>query len=723
MTMAQSFRLHKDYSQLSGGVQRRPAAPLGVPALVAHMAFWQPGEGWTKDSGEPVSWDESVDRYVHRLYVRMQRYSEHTENMYIDQSPNIVKKGDKNEFLMLFRSAVDLGTQSLDRICGEACLEKKFDGRGLARLDEKLLEAGYKSVSFKVRWHGIYTIISIEKRHEFVTLTVFMDISVIPIPGGTELFGKVSENFQIFSHKCSDYFLEINEKLGRAGVNKELTDGCRKDLRQYFRYFYEDIWGDFFQEVILSQEQLCTAEVRLDKHDKEIRLDLNDESVGKAAEDLGDVFADFRAMVIGPNNLGDEPSVQKKLLGALIPMKRGAANASELFREAGWRQRECPRVAPHERFSNDDARKMAQSLWPFITADRHDSLPKREFVVSRYLDGRVIYMSALGAQPSPYFGGADQRQDDQVPLYYLLYAKPYSEWQLGRLVNHLNQMGTLRLAAIQDLRKLRGISKDLRKLEIPRGGLEDSFSRARSSAYLRKWERAIFRSLNDMTRWEQKYQENQKRADGRALVNPGSIIFRIERARYYIKQFDEGMQFLRIRRVEGYQPYGAFMKRHIGTTFDFIDRLGVRLERTERRVNDQSTALLSRMLVELQRDADILVWVILAPYYLHAIAGHILGNRGETLHKLGISHPAFGAKLHELAGILPLSGDWFDVALQLVILACCWFYVFSKKYDILGRIFEGGRFLIRWLGSLRRPPVVAVAMDTVTPSQEPDFSK
>ena len=58
------------------------------------------------------------------------------------------------------------------------------------------------------------------------------------------------------------------------------------------------------------------------------------------------------------------------------------------------------------------------------------------------------------------------------------------------------------------------------------------------------------------------------------------LAYRIERSRYYVSRFAKNVEFLRIRRLEGNQPYQQFVEKRLGAEFDFIHRLGLRFERT-----------------------------------------------------------------------------------------------------------------------------------------------
>src|SRR5262249_334495 len=65
----------------------------------------------------------------------------------------------------------------------------------------------------------------------------------------------------------------------------------------------------------------------------------------------------------------------------------------------------------------------------------------------------------------------------------------------------------------------------------------------------------------------------------------GGLSYRIERSRYYVTQFRDGISGLRIRRIESFQPYDVFVERRLAATFDFIDRLGKRHERLENHIS------------------------------------------------------------------------------------------------------------------------------------------
>jgi hypothetical protein len=59
------------------------------------------------------------------------------------------------------------------------------------------------------------------------------------------------------------------------------------------------------------------------------------------------------------------------------------------------------------------------------------------------LDGQVLYASALGPQP-PQEAGITK---ELFPMFSIVYSDTLNSWQIGELCDHMNRIGTVRLAA------------------------------------------------------------------------------------------------------------------------------------------------------------------------------------------------------------------------------------------------------------------------------------
>jgi uncharacterized membrane-anchored protein len=85
------------------------------------------------------------------------------------------------------------------------------------------------------------------------------------------------------------------------------------------------------------------------------------------------------------------------------------------------------------------------------------------------------------------------------------------------------------------------------------------------------------------------------------------ILYRIERSRYYVEQFRQSLNVLRLLRIEGYQRYDQFVERRLGPVFDYIDRLGRRYERAANSLSALDQYYLSMQANSLlQRETDLL---------------------------------------------------------------------------------------------------------------------
>jgi hypothetical protein len=195
-------------------------------------------------------------------------------------------------------------------------------------------------------------------------------------------------------------------------------------------------------------------------------------------------------------------------------------------------------------------------------------IKRYECTASYMLDGRALYMTTLGPQ-------LPEAQDwELLPLQYILYVHEseyenhdqtvVSKWQLGRLIDRIHLLGTVRLASLKYLPELREASTSL-------SGLDGYVKEARNvqtgrimTGYLRR----AHQQLADITT---KFSEGTNTDSG--------MLYRIERSRYYVAQFNANLEALRIRRLEGYQRYDEFVRHRLGPVFDFINRLGIRYER------------------------------------------------------------------------------------------------------------------------------------------------
>lgn len=188
-----------------------------------------------------------------------------------------------------------------------------------------------------------------------------------------------------------------------------------------------------------------------------------------------------------------------------------------------------------------------------------------ELTASTFNDHRALYVSTLGHPKSPALGG-------HVPVVYSIYSCIDDEWQLGRVLDTVNSMGVVRLAALRDIDKISGVAESLR---IARAGLKSGQS-----------VRELRESFEDILRKD--------------------MSARIERAGRYWRQLQKRITFLRINPIEGFQPYDRFVNRRIGDTVEFIEGVGKQLALVRKEIDLRYQVDQAEAIVRLQRTAEML---------------------------------------------------------------------------------------------------------------------
>jgi hypothetical protein len=242
------------------------------------------------------------------------------------------------------------------------------------------------------------------------------------------------------------------------------------------KFFYETVW-DLFAADLLASEKI----IRYRGHDL-----------------FQGIFADFRGLIFS-----DE----------LLKFPYAAFEKPTWGAEAG------------------------KKLLPFVSEAN-----RWECTANYMLDGQVLYMSALGPQ-------APEISDDQrAPVTYVLYVhhqavgglfdgkslfgtkRLVTRWQLGRLIDRIHLLGTVRLAALRDLRALHQAGESLARLEV-------LVKQAREAGFLVGDGDSDDPSASVSLDLIQDAQKHFNRIGSTYFAVTGSatgLMYRIERSRYYV---------------------------------------------------------------------------------------------------------------------------------------------------------------------------------------------
>jgi hypothetical protein len=448
-------------------------------------------------------------------------------------------------------------------------------------------------ITFEFLWAGTRSKIRVEIHTEYVTLTSSIDLSIDlgvssaskPSAGGDTLRKSIGKNFGLF----------------RAGTAREQDKPLPEfsDKQRIYDFFYRDIWEQHFFPTLLNVNN------ELFKIEDGIWVRGN----------LGGIFADFRGLATsesypeGASNLASdfkESDIEQRKL-EYLPVQQAFAKKTGTVR-GKWERNSYP--------SADWARRRLDNVWSFLalstdTASSQTS-GRTEFTVSRLMKGRALYASALGPQPELGFAGTVR------PVIFYLHSVTQCERQIGRMIDRLCQLGTLRLAAIIALPEFKKVGPDLAtistNIDATRKLIHNFVQNARSATPDQREddERNILNELNKLQTAMFSLSRGSEDEANRELGS-ASLEYRLIRSRYYRELFESQIPSLRICRLEGYQPYDEFVQRRLDGAFRFIDSIRTRAEEVralwnalDQRYLTAAVNILTYEIRELQRGEHVI---------------------------------------------------------------------------------------------------------------------
>jgi hypothetical protein len=391
--------------------------------------------------------------------------------------------------------------------------------------------------------------------------------------------------------------------------------------------------------------------------------------------DRGRVFANFRGLVMstaGADHLGSEPAPwapkdgSKGPLTDAMPLEERRATAT-------------PGKQPFRKFDGEgpEPNAVVKAFWPFIRRIKPFA-DYREYIACGVFDWRAIYVTALGS-PSEYDSGdesigrtyevpsgnlpeledAAKRQkrwlrragdpplaEDPLlgpcgegPVRYLLLTKyePHRR-QVGRIIDRINALGTMRLFALKSWSHIREASEHVRmrgqQLDQVMASWIDARRKINTDYPLTKQADARNKALSELNEVVELHLiEIADGLDGLGKDAIGGLPYRIARSRYYSKRFDDMRKTLNVGNIETWTSYDQFATRGLQPVFEFIEGVGHRLRALRQRLANvmqsiQTSALVSqseetrknsRALELLQRSAKSLTAAALIGIWLAAV--------------------------------------------------------------------------------------------------------
>lgn len=599
-----------DYHELNAGAHRKAPKTLTAPALVWHLAFWtsfRDDKGrnvLVKEDGSPGrSPDEirnTVDRYIVALYHALLRNAEvdkkqpdakaagpARELARVELTPNVSGR------YLLFRNAYD------EQGFGPSPQPVKLEQLNIRQRD--IFLSTNRNVALEFAWKGLNVTISFEIRTEYFTISTFVEVNQARTK--TEVLHPGIDGLDGSIRKIRAY-LQGSES---AGVSP--PDPRPAEINSYF---FHQFWEEYEKKILPGEEPAKIVEEAI----------------------FSQIFADFRGLVLADDTVAF-PDRNFFVRGRYPDWGRDAKN----------------------------------KLLPLIEHRNKKFRIRYECAVNYMLDGRAFYMSTLGPQfpappaldagepPAGEDSGGSQFRDERTPVEFIVYAHQrydnktiVNKWQLGRLVNQVLLVDRLRLSALKDIKSLLEASQLLSQLDQSTQAARDAIAKTEQSkknpeADAQDDPSTVPSDEEVMRLIGTAHEKLNKITRGFLDATGTGLSYRIERSRYYVTQFDENVKLLRIKRLEGDQPYDQFIRRRLGSEFDLIDRLGIRYERATSNVAslDQNfLAITQNRLVKqanqidedihtIQKYGELFLLGALVPYYVTHLLVLILGEESAPV--------------------------------------------------------------------------------------------
>jgi Protein of unknown function (DUF3422) len=585
-----------NFEQVLAGAHVSVVPRVRPPALTWHLAFWRPVAREVRATPKAVTAEKvdlaaeveqaiarsaqerydrrsQIDKYLYTIWKRLDGSGRRPGVENFD-CRNRRSTGPSPDDILLLDGYID----------SQGTLHQPTRPGRKPRPRDTSQKLELRTVLFSFDWWGARCTLRMEQHTEYTTLSCSISLWRSTLTTPTSKLDAIPP------------VLVALNKLNHLTQSK--TYYSRRRYAPLYRALYTTIWDKFY-------EQILAAGPSRKRH-------------------LGKVFADFRGLVLARQ----DPSRKKPPVDPnLLFHPPGLPTATLHSSPAGTERYRFEPFRPKPRWA-----EIVDHLWRFLTvANGTLELSRQEFTACRMLGGNALYVSALGAQPP-----TPPANNMRVPLYYLVYANTHNHWQIGRLVDQMQHLGTVRLATTVEFEELRTASYELRALE---GALNSAPSgNARSEGSEDGDGQAELRELANETR-EQGDQLNgaiskinREIAKANEKVS-GGIEYRIGRSRYYARQFFSGLRVLRIGRIEGFQPYDRFVERRVRSALSFIESLHSQMQRlwasrdalvrraqlmeSERVAVETSIRTLE--IDDIQEVADFALWAVLAPYYIGSI--------------------------------------------------------------------------------------------------------
>jgi hypothetical protein len=600
--------------------RNRPAPSIGSPTLVWHIGVWRKrnharGKGVARGNNVVHPHDYYIDEQEER---NEQFYAEVFDFLHQLQMRGLCTSDPVQRF-------------RLEPIAIEGLANNVFDPEVKPR---RFHIFAAQSASFTIWWRdsaknevlntpiqdseteadqALRVFVQFQSFHDHFTLTFYIDAA--KLLSGKELHKReevrsylgerrtrIVDQLDVIRRSCHEEVVSGAIELPSAHAYTNTKEAAA--LKTAADFLFDGIWKDFqsaFGFTARSQDARPPED-------------------GTPFLDHGLIFINQRGLTMAIRGLDTEDDEDRaKQIKALGERNLINLQIEEKAEDKPWRQlarSASATLGPVDVFDTKcgEPEVVLKSLWPFLSQMNEDA-GRKDWVGCGILDWRALFVSTLGSKVQP------PRQDgtESIPTYlrtlppqrFLIVTKgePHRR-QIGRMVERLVSLETMRAIAFKNLGTIQNASLHLRTLTMSLDDILEQWAADRK-AIQEPWH-AVRRTLpKDRKRGDvleppppayihaeehfydqlsELNAEYEKQlidiAASLERIGPGGsghLAHSIDEAAYFIGEFDRMVPSLEIGNIAGWVNYAQFADRGMRPTFSMIKNTGQRLAAAQER--------------------------------------------------------------------------------------------------------------------------------------------
>jgi hypothetical protein len=592
--------------------RNRPAPSIGSPTLTWHLGVWRKynhAKSLTQGESEPSPHDSYIDRFEHHTV----HFYEEVFRFLHDLQKRGIREGDPIQPFKLELITVEGITN--DDIAAEI-QPRRFP------------IFAPQSASFTLWWRDRATIgvanepihdrdpdvdqalrvfVQFQNFQDHITLTFYIDGAKLYTGRQILKREEVEANHLgerrtcLLNHldtiRSSSYDRIVTGAIDLPSSDHPVDPEVTTALKAAADYVFEDIW-DEFQSAFGFRAR---AQDEPNPND------------GTPFLDHGLIFVNQRGLMMSVRGLktaDDEERLQ--LINDLKARNNIKVEDEQALPEKPWRQlgrSASGTLGPVDIFDAKcgEPETVLKSLWPFL-CQVTEYAARKDWIGCGILDWRALFMSTLGSRaqpPVPEAAGnipVDRRTFAPERFFIVTKGEPHRR-QIGRMVERLLSLETMRIIAFKNLGAIQNASLHLRTLTMALDDILEQWAADRKNIQ-KPWdeERKKHRDLRHgdiFMRMPPEYIVEEERfydklsqlnaeyetklidiAASLERMGPGGsghLAQSIDESSYYIGEFDRMVSTLEIGNIAGWINYAQFADRGMRPTFNMIKTTGQRL--------------------------------------------------------------------------------------------------------------------------------------------------